>query len=398
MNSLFNYCTMAVLRKELRDTLRDKRTVMMFLLFVSLYPLMMAFGLNMAIKKSTAGDNEEITVVVSGAERVTRLVGDFKAEGIIVLPESIVTDADITDRLKRKLITAVIEVPETYVEQYDNMKPATMTLWYNSTSDQRSKLNKVRDILRQYENATAQARLLLRGVAPALINPVDVQEFDTATSASRSSMLAGTMLGMMFVFSFYFCMNITLDSTAGERERKSLEILMVQPAQAHQVVLGKWMAAAMVSAVGLSAELILANFILGTMPLEEIGMSWQLGWGGLAILLLLAMPLCAFAAAFEIAFALNSKSFKEAQTNMGFIMLIPMLPVLIVAFTGAENAPWMYSIPVLGEQELVKALSKGEPLLWWQYLAPAATSTVLSILCLTFASKRMASERFVLGI
>lgn len=398
MKSLFDPCMLAVFRKELRDTLRDKRSMMMFMVFVLMYPLMMMGIMNFIIKKSTAGEKEEITVIVSGAEYAGRLVNDLRAAEITVQEENLTADAEIETRLKKKDLTAVIVVPEIYPEQYNELKPATLMLWFNSTSDQRSKLNKVNSILRQYEAVTAQSRLLQRGVAPALINPIDIQEFDTATAATRSSQLAGTILGFMFVFAFYFCLNITLDSTAGERERKSLEILLVQPATATQIVIGKWLAAALFSAVGLTLELAAANAILGKLPLEEIGMSWQLGWDGLALVLLLSMPLCLFAAAFEIAFALNSKSFKEAQTNMGFIMFIPMLPVLVVAITGAESAPWMYSLPVLGEQEVLKALAKGELLQWWQYLAPAVTSTVLSIACLLFASKRMASERFVLGI
>jgi sodium transport system permease protein len=189
-----------------------------------------------------------------------------------------------------------------------------------------------------------------------------------------------------------------VDSTAGERERRSLETLLAQPASPFDVVAGKWLAASLLSVAGLILELGAGHIILRSMALEEAGLSWRLGTGTFLLILLTSVPLCMFAAAIQIAVAINSKTFKEAQTTVSFLLLLPLVPVFAIPLMNIATKPWMYAVPVLAEQTLTLELARGQSLGWIPFLMTAGVSLLCAAISLTFAVFRIRSERFVLGI
>jgi sodium transport system permease protein len=193
-------------------------------------------------------------------------------------------------------------------------------------------------------------------------------------------------------------MNTAMDSTAGERERRSLEVLLAQPARAFDILAGKWLATASLSVVGVTLELLASHAILRWMPLEEIGMSWRMGLGTMLGMCAIAVPLCLFAAAIEIALAMNAKTFKEAQATMGFAMLLPILPVVVIPNLNLDTALWMYLVPVLSNQTLLLELAKGNDIGVLPWLLTAGSSLLLALLAIGFASWRLKSEKYVLGV
>jgi sodium transport system permease protein len=193
------------------------------------------------------------------------------------------------------------------------------------------------------------------------------------------------------------CMSAAVDSTAGERERRSLEVLMAQPAHAWELVTGKWLAASMLAVVGVTLNLLLAHAILKWLPLEEIGLSWSMGWGEILLVCLATVPLSMFAGALYIALAMNAKSFKEAQTMLSFVMLVPLLPGFAVSMLELKTAHWMYLVPMLSNQTLVKELSKGD-MGALPFVLTFLSSAIPALAVVAFASWRMKSERYVLAV
>jgi sodium transport system permease protein len=175
----------------------------------------------------------------------------------------------------------VLRLSDKFGENYAAMRPARIELWYDSADDGKQRRD-IEDVLEAYGANVAGARLLAHGVSPATLAPIQVQRYDTGTNASRSAVLIGSILGMLFLPAFICGMSAAVDSTAGERERRSLEVLMAQPASAWELVVGKWLAAATLAVGGVTLELALAHAILSWLPLEEIGMSWSLNWADLA--------------------------------------------------------------------------------------------------------------------
>ncbi|AVR95409.1 ABC transporter permease [Pseudoduganella armeniaca] len=387
-----------VLLKELRETVRDRRAMGLVLLFVLMYPMLVGGVLQQQISRATKPEKEGIELTVIGAARAPTLMTQLKQKNVTIHAADAMTEEQITALLRSQKTAAVLRLSDSYGDDYRSMRPARVELWYDSASDNGRKVGDIEHVVRSYGNTIAGARLLAHGVSPATLYPVQLQKYDTGTSASRSSAVIGTMLGMFFIPAFFFCLSTAVDSTAGERERRSLEVLLAQPASPLDLVLGKWLAAALLSIVGLTLELIIAHGVLKWLPLEEIGMSWRLSWADLAIVCVTALSLPLFAAALEIALAINAKTFKEAQTTASFAIMIPMVPVIVVPMMNLTTATWMYLVPVLSHQTLLRELAKGQSVGVLPFALTFGASLLLALLCIAFTVRRMKSDRYLMAI
>lgn len=387
-----------VMRKELREALRDRRALGVLLLMVVLYPLLLWVALHKMIDLTTKAEHENIKIVVIGAPQVPTLLTLLKQKNVQVTTRDGMSDAEVTELLRQHDYVGVVKVDEKFTDNYVAMRPARIELWFDSASELQSKLRRVEGVLHAYNNTIASARLLAHGVSPAVLAPIQLQYYDTATNASRSVQFIGALLGMFFVTTFIFCMNTAMDTTAGERERRSLEVLLAQPVRPFALIVGKWLATASLAIVGLTLELTVAHFILKWMPLEEIGMSWRVSLPMLFGMIASAIPLCLFAAAFEIALAMNAKTFKEAQTMMSFALLLPMMPAIIVPMLDLNTALWMYALPVLSNQTLLMEVAKGQTVGILPYLLTIGSSLLCATMAVAFAAWRLRSEKYVLGV
>ena len=387
-----------VLRKELREAFRDRRALGVLLLIMVMYPLMLWVALHKMIDITIKGEHENVALVVIGASQVPTLVSQLEQKNIKITARDDMSEPDITDMLRKREVVAVVKVGEKFTDNYNTMRPARIELWFDSATDQQSKLRRVETVLHNYNAMIASARLLAHGVSPAALTPIQLQSYDTATNASRSVQFLGALLGIFFAASFFFCLNTAMDTTAGERERRSLEVLLAQPVQAFEIIMGKWLATATLGILGLTMELTAAHLILKFMPLEEIGMSWRMGWPMLFGMIACAIPLCLFAAAFEIALAMNARTFKEAQTMMSFAVLLPMMPTIIVPMLDLNTATWMYAVPVLGNQTLLLEVAKGQVISTLPYALTIGSSLLGALVAIGFASWRLKSEKYVLGV
>ncbi len=384
--------------KELREILRDRRALGLVLMFVLMYPLMVGGVLQQQISRAMEPEKEGIELTVIGAARAPTLMTQLKQKNVNVTESGALSEEQITALLRTQKTAAVLRLSESYGDDYRAMRPARVELWFNSASEARYKVGDIEHVLRQYGNVIAGARLLAHGVSPATLYPVQVQKYDTGSSASRSAQVIGTMLGMFFIPAFFFCLSSAVDSTAGERERRSLEVLLAQPARPIDLIGGKWLAASSLSVVGLTLELLIAHSVLKWLPLEEIGMSWRLSWLDLAWVLLTSLSLPLFAAAMEIALAINAKTFKEAQTTASFAIMLPIVPVIVVPMMNLNTATWMYLVPVLSHQTLLRELAQGQSPGLLPFALTFGGSLLLALLCLAFTVRRLKSDRYLMGI
>ncbi len=387
-----------VFLKELLETLRDRRALSLLLVFVLMYPALVGGILYQQINRATAPEKDGIELTVIGAQRAPTLMTQLKQKNINVTEAKPMSEEDITALLRANRVAAVLRLSDTYGSDYRDMRPARLELWHDSATDHGRQVADIENVLRAYGNTIAGARLLAHGVSPATLFPVQVQRYDTGTSASRSATVIGAMLGMFFVPAFFFALSPSVDSTAGERERRSLEVLLAQPARTIDLVAGKWFAASALSLAGLTLELCVAHGILKWLPLEEIGMSWRLSWSDLALVCLVSLTLPLLAAALEIALAINAKSFKEAQTTASIAMLIPMVPVIVVPMMDLATKTWMYAVPLLAHQTLLRELAKGQAVGLLPFVLTFGSSLAIALLCVAFTVWRMKSERYMMGV
>jgi sodium transport system permease protein len=389
---------LVVFLKEFKETMRDRRALAMIALFTLIYPVMLGYALNQQIVRATKPEREGIELAVIGAAQAPTLMAQLKQQNITVLELAPMDEKAITELLHTRKTVALLRLDPTFAEHYRAMRPAPLELWFDSASDTRERQRDIEEVLQAYASNVASARLLAHGVSPAIMAPVKVQRFDTGSNAARSAGLIGTILGFLFLPAFICGLSAAVDSTAGERERRSLEVLMAQPARPRDLICGKWLAASSLAVIGITFELTLAHAILSWLPLEEIGMSWRVTWADLACVCIASIPLSLFAAAFQIALAMNAKSFKEAQSVLGFVMLVPMIPGVAVSMLELKTAVWMYTVPMLSNQTLLREIAKGQDMGMLPFMLTFFSSLLPALAAVAFASWRMKSERYVLAV
>jgi sodium transport system permease protein len=384
--------------KELRETLREKRTVGLLLLVTLMYPVMFGVLMQQVIERSTRAEREGVELAVIGASRAPTLMAQLKQKNITVIDTAPMDEAAIETLLQKGKVAGVLRLSDKFTDNYTAMRPARVELWYDSAAEKGPQRREVEDVLDAYGANVASARLLAHGVSPAALAPIQVQRYDTGTNASRSAGFIGSMLSMLFFPAFFCGMSAAVDSTAGERERRSMEVLMAQPARAWEIVTGKWLMAGALAVFGLTLELILMHGVLSWMPLEELGMAWSLNWFEVALICIVSLPLSLLAAALQIALAMNAKSFKEAQSILTIVLLLPMLPGVVVSMMELKTAMWMYAVPMLSNQTLLREVSKGVDVGMLPYVLTFVSAALPALAVVAFAGWRMKSERYVLAV
>ncbi len=192
-------------------------------------------------------------------------------------------------------------------------------------------------------------------------------------------------------------MNLAMDATAGERERASFEPLLINQVSRLNLVLGKWLAAALFSAVGIALTLGSLVFALQRAALQELGFSLEMDAAVVIGSLLTALPLAFFAAGTQMLVSTFARSFKEAQTYVSLLIIVPIIPSMIAILYSLDNEWWMSPIPVLGQQMLITDILGGEPGGLLPYLVSAISSIGLGLVGAWVTAKLFERERIVFG-
>jgi sodium transport system permease protein len=247
----------------------------------------------------------------------------------------------------------------------------------------------VQALIDAWGRETAALRLMIRGIDPVLIRPVASGRIDVASNQARAQALLSMIPMLVIMAAFLSGVGIAVDATAGERERKSLEPLLVNPVRRSQFVIGKWLAATLCSIIGLLLVMSGNLFALSKVPLEQLGFSFLIGPREVLGMILVTVPLAFFATSLQIFVGIFAKSFKDAQVYISLMSFLPMLPYFynITNTTGREL--WMSLVPMLGQNMLLTDVLSGRPpaladialavvaLLAWSFVFVALASSLL---------------------
>ena len=374
--------------KELRDALRDRRTLMVVLLSsVAMGPLVLV-----AVSTLVAGIEkraEAREVVVQGMANAPALRNYFERQNYTVRE----APADWEQQLKdSKLGDPVVVVPVDFGKLSANGEAPVIDLVSSSTS-QRSQtgLRPVQRLLRGYNEEQATLRLALRGVSPSALEALRVEERDLADPAGRAATLTGMVPYFVLMAVLYGALNAALDTTAGERERGSLEPLLMNPTARIALVLGKWGAVASVAmliAVLSCLSFLPAQWLLRS---EALAALFRYGPSEAAAFIVLLLPAAATLAAVLMAIAIRCKTFKEAQANATVVLLgVSLLPLLTI-LNQEGSAPWHLWVPALAQTVLMGRVLKGETLPVADVAIPIVVSVVLTVAAVAFVARTLRS-------
>ena len=374
--------------KELVDALRDRRTLLMVLLSsVAVGPLVLVLlsQLVSGIEKRA----EARVVVVQGIEHAPTLANYLARQTYTVQP----APADFERQLRdSKLAEPVVVVPADFEALLARGEAPVVEL-LSSASNQRAVTGsrQVLRLLRGFNQEQAALRLAVRGIAPSALEAMQLEERDLANASTRAAQLATMVPFFVLMAVLYGALNAALDSTAGERERGSLEPLLMNPAPKAALVLGKWGAVATVGM--LIAVLSCLSFLPGQWLLrsETLAALFQFGLREALLFIAVLLPLAGALSALLMALAIRCKSFKEAQANATVVILGVSLLPLVTVFNQEGTAPWHLWVPALAQSTLMGRVLKGEALGAADVLISVVVCAALVVGALAYVTRTLRS-------
>jgi sodium transport system permease protein len=367
-----------VCRKEIADNARDKRTLFSAFVFGPLFgPVLFAVLINVLVSQTLSSVDARISVPMVGAEQAPNLVEFLAARGLHAAADASIGSFDAAvASVKNGTHDFVVYLDGGFAQHFRETGTGRVELIFDqSNTHASSRLARVRSAISAYSRQIGTLKLLARGVHPEALTTLQLDELDVSTAAGRSIVLLGMLTYFLLLATLMGGFYLAIDGTAGERERRSLEPLLTTPVRRSSLLLGKM--AATVCYMWLSLALTLVGFTIALkfVPLERLGMSSSFDAATALRAFAALAPFAPLGAALMTLVASFTKSYKEAQTYVTFVLLIPTLPLVFATLLNIAPSAALMWVPSLGQHLLVTALIKQQAVPPWFY-AESALSTL----------------------
>jgi len=372
--------------KGLKDALRDRRTLMVvFFTSVAMGPLMLVLLSSLVGKYEKRAEAREIVAIGLDAAPTLRNYLERQTYVIKAAPEN--WESQLKDS---KLGDPVVIVPKTFEDDLAHGQAPRIQLVYSSANGRaQAGVGAIERLLQGFGNEQAALRLVARGVAPGVMNVSSVDEHDIADNASRAAQLTAMVPMFVMMAVLYGALNAALDTTAGERERGSLEPLLATPATRTALVIGKWGA---VFALGLLIAVLSCMSFLPAQRLlrsEQLAALFRFGWVEAAWFIGLLAPLAAALSALIMAIAIRCKTFKEAQANTVVLTLAVSMTPMVSLFNQEGESSWNLWVPALAQSTLMNRVLKNAPISAMDVAPSLVVCVVLTVAALMFVSRQL---------
>lgn len=384
---------MIVFGKELRDGVRDRRSVTSLLIGSMIAPML--FGIMFTVTAGRRRNAEEMKLPVVGAEHAPAFADWLKQQTGI---EIVAAPADPEQAVRNRTEDVILIIEKDFSKNLARAIPAPVKLLSDSTRDSaRPKVTRVRNLINTYSGQLAQLRLIARGVAPSIAMPLRLEEVEVSSAQQRLATLLNILPLLLVMAAFTGAMQIAIDTTAGERERGSLEPLLLSPVPRLVLAAGKWLAASVFGCGAVLFSMILTVNVMRRVPWHDMGIRFRVSDGELMSLLALVMPLTLFLSAVVMLASTFSRSFKEAQSYIGVLILLPMLPGFLAMVYPLSNRPWLAPIPIVGQYALATDVLGGKPPGVAFYVLAGLSALILAMLVVKMTSRLLTREAIIFG-
>ena len=396
-NKLFWRSVIVVLRKEIRDAVRDKRTMRLAFLpalyFVGMFAVGVLFAINMQ-KDHQQDGLLNVRVYVSGGEYLPDLTQWLTERGAEI--KSVTGDA--YQQVKEKTLDFALIIPASAEAERAQGKPATLWLVYDAANPKvHSSVGFVRGEVHAWSARTGSLQLIARGISPELRNAVTLRESNVASDQKMGIYILGSLPMLLLISVFIGSVGFSADMTAGERERRSLESLLITPTPSMAIMLGKWLTSVLITIAVLLATMSLLSIVLNLLPFNQLGLRVDVSVLDMVYVFCCLLPIIFFAVALQLLVAVFARSFKDAQTYIGLLIFLPMVPILYSIFNPGVYYDWFLWIPVLGQQVVMKELFLGGEMAPYTLVKFWLVALVLWMICLPLAARQLCRARIVYG-
>jgi len=373
--------------KEILENIRDRRTVMSSIVMGALFgPILMVIILNVTINMQQDKAEQQLSVAVVNQEGAQNLMRFLVSQDV----DLVTLEGSPEDAIKNKSHDVVLAISDNYADKFSQGKPAKVLMYHDASAKGVAKVsvNRLRALINGYDRSIGMQRLQLRGVSPRLLQVVMIQEHDQATKESRGAMLLSVLPYFLIMGLFMGSMYLAIDTTAGEKERKSLEPLFLNPVPRDTILAGKLAATVAFGMLTLVLTLVAFKLTLPWYPFEKLGMGFNMGPKVMLIMLLVLAPLALLAGAIQTIIAAFAQSYREAQTYVGLVLIVPMIPSMLLMFMPIKEQLWMMAVPILGQNLVINELLRGDAVAW-DAIALAFVGTLIVGLLLAWIAVKL---------
>ena len=366
-----------VFKKEVRENLRDRRALFNSLLLgPMLFPVLFV-GLMWFLESAEQERAEKtLELPVVGAQFAPSLIRFLEQQGAVIQPDP----ENPEDMVRNQEVPVVIRILPEFAENWEQGIPAPVEVISDiSRQESNVPIRRVKRLLLGYGQQIGSLRLQLRGIAPQLASPIMLKDVDLSTPKSRAILAIIFLPYVLMITAFTGATHLAMDTTAGEKERKSLEPLLINPVPRWQIMTGKMLTTTVFAMASLSLTLVSFRIVLPLMPVGAFGMDLTLGLATLLKILVVVSPVAILAAALLTLLASFAKSYREAQSYMGLVILIPMIPSLIFMANPVRAESWMMNVPLFSQNMLIGEIIRDQtvPLAW--YTMSIASTLVIGL-------------------
>ncbi|MBH1588560.1 ABC transporter permease [Stenotrophomonas maltophilia] len=386
---------MTVMRKELRDLSRDRRTLLLTLLFGPLlYPVLLLGMGKLAESRVRTQIEEPLQIPTIGAENAPNLVRFLAAQGLNAAP----APKDLAEAIRTQDIDVALRIGDDFGRDWAEGKPALVEVIKDSTRRAAEVPSaRLEAALATYNGQVGALRLMARGIDAQVARPLDVARQDLASAEAKRGMILSMLLPVLLTLtSFIGGAYLVMDATAGERERQSLEPLLATPGSRSAIVSGKIAAACVVGFVSLLLTLVAFKVSAQIAP-GNVGRQFNMNVGSMLQMLLVMLPMLLIGTSLLTFLSAAAKSMKEAQSHMTWLMLLPMLPGYALVAYPLKSEMWQYAVPFLSQNQMLLKVIRHEiitPAVWAIYLG---ASLGLAAVLWFAAVRRYHNERLAIS-
>ena len=377
-----------VFRKEVLENLRDRRVIVSAFFFgVLLAPVIFGLTTTMVSKRAVANQDKPLKLPVAGATNAPNLVQFLRENGVQVTDVELASDQAM-DAVRSGQQDLVLIIGEDYGKALQAGESAPLSLVVDTSNSNTSpSADRARQLLNAYGHQLAVLRLMVRGINPTVIEPIGVHTLDVATPAGRSLLILGMMTYFCFMSMLVGGFYLAIDTTAGERERGSLEPLLTLPVSRSQLIVGKMLATSAFMSVSLLLTLATFGVVLTFIPLEALGMSANFGPRVILAIFAVMMTFVPLGAGLMTVVASFTRSNREAQSWLSVVMMFPIAPIMFAVVTGTKPSAGLMAVPSLSQHLIATSLMRGDSIPALHVLICAGTTLALGALLVAVAIK-----------
>ena len=382
-----------VLAKEIKENFRDRRSVFNSLLVGPIIFPLMFIGI-VWFTTSTQQERYDATleVPVVGAEKAPSLIRFLEQQGVVIKAEP--QDPESLVRAQDELV--IIRIPDAFEEKWLKGEPAPVEV-ISDPSRQESEvpIRRVKGLLVAYGQQIGVLRLQLRGVAPQLTQAIMIRDVDLSTPKSRAILAMIFLPYVLMITAFTGGMHLAMDTTAGEKERRSLEPLLINPVPRWQIMTGKLIATMLFAMASLALTMVSFKLVMPLMPVGAFGVDLSITIPSLLKILAVIAPVAILAASLLTLLASFAKTYREAQSYSSLVIMIPLIPSLIFMTNPVKPETWMMSVPLFSQNVLIGEIVRGEIVSYLWYGLSFGSTLIIGLVLAVMAATLYNRPRLV---